>query len=90
MYDTTIAFRTNSEIKAQAQKLFSELGMDLSTALNIFLKKAIRAEAIPFEVGMREEPNAETWAAIDEVYNHPEELEGPFTSKKDLFEALYA
>lgn len=90
MYDTAITFRTNKETKAEAQRIFAELGMDISTALNIFLKKAVREEAIPFEVSISEEPNAETMAAIDDIYNHPENLEGPYVTKKEILEALHA
>ena len=38
-------------VKQQAQALFSELGMNLSTAVNIFLKQAIREHSIPFHIG---------------------------------------
>lgn len=38
-------------VKQEAQALFSELGMNLSTAVNIFLKQAIRERSIPFHIG---------------------------------------
>lgn len=38
-------------VKQQAQTLFAELGMNMSTAINIFLKQAIREQAIPFRIG---------------------------------------
>ncbi|MBR2741464.1 type II toxin-antitoxin system RelB/DinJ family antitoxin [Candidatus Saccharibacteria bacterium] len=89
MYDTAITFRTNSKTKAEAQKVFSELGLDLSTALNIFLAKATRTKSIPFDIAYEDEtPNAETLAAIKETYEHPERLEGPYTTKKEIVEAL--
>lgn len=89
MNDTAITFRTNSKTKAEAQKVFADLGLDLSTALNIFLAKSVRTKSIPFDVAV-EEPNAETLAAIDEAYNHPERLHGPYKTKKELLKALYA
>ena len=89
MNDTAITFRTNSETKAEAQKVLANLGMDISTALNIFLKKVVRTEAIPFDVSISEEPSAETLAAIKNVYEHPEDLEGPYTTKKEILEALH-
>ncbi len=55
----------DAEVKKQAQVLFAELGLDLSTAINIYLKKAISEHGIPFEV-RTETPNAETLAAIEE------------------------
>ena len=90
MNDTAITFRTNSKTKAEAQRIFGELGMDISTALNVFLKKAVRTESIPFDVSVSEEPNAETLAAINEIINHPEETEGPFYTVDELMEHLHA
>ena len=40
----------DAETKAQAQELLYELGMDLSTAVNIFLKQMIYEGAIPFAI----------------------------------------
>ncbi|MBR3052141.1 type II toxin-antitoxin system RelB/DinJ family antitoxin [Candidatus Saccharibacteria bacterium] len=90
MYDTTITFRTNSKTKSTAQKVFADLGMDLSTALNVFLNKAARTKSIPFDVSLDKEPNKETLAAIDEIYNHPELTEGPYITKEEILEALHA
>lgn len=90
MYDTAITFRTNSTTKKQAQKLFSSLGLDMSTAINIFLKQSVREKSIPFEVSIREKPNAETMAAIRESYEHPENFEGPFDTVEELMESLNA
>jgi len=38
-------------VKKDAQALFDSLGMNLSTAVNVFLKQAIREQAIPFRIG---------------------------------------
>ncbi|MED9969763.1 MAG: type II toxin-antitoxin system RelB/DinJ family antitoxin [Ruminococcus sp.] len=56
----------DADIKKQAQELFAELGMDLSTAINIFIRQALRQHAIPFEI-TAEIPNKETREAIAEV-----------------------
>jgi len=45
---TNINIRTDSEIKAQAQEVFASLGIDMTTAINIFLRQAIRTQGIPF------------------------------------------
>lgn len=55
----------DAETKAQAQALFADLGMDLSTAINIFLRQAIRENAIPFAIA-RDVPNEMTQAALQE------------------------
>jgi DNA-damage-inducible protein J len=50
MSATHINIRVDSEIKAQAQDVFSALGLDMTTAINIFLRQAIRQRSIPFDV----------------------------------------
>ena len=64
----------DSELKRSSQELFSDLGMDLSTAITIFLKQAVRVQGLPFPVS-REVPNADTAAALGEyaaMKAHPE------------------
>ena len=39
---TNVSFRMDTELKAQAEALFSELGMNLSTAFNIFVRQSLR------------------------------------------------
>lgn len=46
--DTTISFRTDSATKEEARKLYSDLGLDLSTALNMFLKQSLVDNGLPF------------------------------------------
>ena len=43
--------KIDADLKQQAQALFADLGMNLSTAINIFLKQAVRERSIPFHVG---------------------------------------
>ena len=52
--------------KGQADALFAELGMNLSTAFNIFVRQSLREGGIPFEVKL-EQPNKETIAAMLEA-----------------------
>ncbi len=40
----------DSELKKQAETLFNDLGLNLSSAINIFIRQAIREQAIPFEI----------------------------------------
>lgn len=64
--DTSMTIRMNSDIKRQAQLLFDELGLDMSTAINIFLRQSVRESRIPFEIGAYS-PNATTLEALREV-----------------------
>ena len=62
----TISARIDSKLKTQAENLFNELGMNMSTAITVFLKQAIRLRKIPFEIAL-DSPNAETLAAMTEA-----------------------
>jgi len=54
------------ELKEQAESLFSELGMNMTTALNIFVRQSVRQGKIPFEIALSK-PSAETLAAFREI-----------------------
>ena len=53
------------DLKKAGQLLFSNLGMDLTTAVTVFIKQAVREQRIPFEISM-DVPNAATAAALAE------------------------
>ena len=63
---TNISIRMDSDLKVQADALFAELGMNLSTAFNIFVRQSLREGKIPFEVSLNT-PNKETVAAMREA-----------------------
>ncbi len=63
---TTMNIRIDRGIKESAKEVFAELGLDLSTAVNIFFRQAIRENGIPFEMKL-DTPNKETLDAIKEV-----------------------
>lgn len=48
------SIRMNSELKAQADALFAELGMNLSTTFNIFVRQSLREGGIPFEINLNQ------------------------------------
>ena len=57
MASTNINIRTDSNLKEQAQIILNDLGLDLSTAINVFLKQVVRNEAIPFEISRSPYPS---------------------------------
>lgn len=63
---TNFSVRMDSDIKKQSEALFGELGINLTTAINVFLRQSLRAGGFPFEVRL-EQPNCETIAAILEA-----------------------
>ena len=65
MATANINVRVDCDLKAQAEDLFTDLGLNMSTAINMFLKSAVRNNGIPFDV-TRNTPNEETRAALAE------------------------
>lgn len=65
MSSTNLNIRIDKEVKRQAEELFSELGISMTAAINIFLRTAIRENGIPFELKLNV-PNDETARAIEE------------------------
>ena len=56
----------DSDLKTRAEALFAELGMNLTTAFNVFVRQALRDGGIPFEIKV-DQPNKETIAAMLEA-----------------------
>ena len=50
MATTNINIRTDSELKSKAQAVLSDLGFDMSTAINVFLNQVVYKQAIPFDI----------------------------------------
>lgn len=88
MSSVNVTFRVDEELKKQADLLFSELGMNLSTAFNIFLRQSVREQQLPFRIS-KNTPNAVTLAALDAAEND-EDIYGPFDDVVSLMEALNA
>ena len=53
MSKTSTVIYLDAELKEEATKLFSSLGLDLSTAITLFLEESIRQQKIPFEFDLR-------------------------------------
>ncbi len=63
---SNVSFRIDTDIKKQADTLFSQLGMNMTTAFNIFLRQSVREGCIPFHITVNT-PNATTVAAMLEA-----------------------
>lgn len=74
MAKVSTSISIDADLKREAQELFDDLGLDMSTAITIFLKQSVMRDGLPFEVS-REKPNAETLAAMreaEDMRKHPE------------------
>lgn len=61
-----VSIRMDADLKARAEELYDELGMTLSTAINIFVRQSLRKGGLPFEV-KTDRPNRETIEAMLEA-----------------------
>ena len=63
---TNISIRMDTALKKQAEELFNELGMNLTTAFNIFVRQSLRERGIPFKI-TEGTPSKETVSAMLEA-----------------------
>jgi DNA-damage-inducible protein J len=85
---TNFTVRMDRAIKHDADQLFSELGMSLSTAFNVFIRQSLRVQGMPFEIS-REVPNAETRAAMREAEHLARDTKSKgFTDMESLIKDL--
>ena len=74
MAKVSTSISIDADVKAKAQELFADFGMDLSTAINVFLRQAVYEHRFPFDI-RREAPNADTVVAMreaEEMSRNPE------------------
>ena len=80
----------DSELKKSAQELFASMGLDLTTAVTIFLTQSVQEQAIPFAI-RRRVPNVDTLAALNEykeMQEHPEKYKRYSSFKEAMNEVL--
>lgn len=54
MANVNVTIRMDQELKKKAEELFDELGLNLSSAINIFIRQAVREQRIPFSITKKE------------------------------------
>lgn len=87
--NVTMTIRTNKTIKNQASELFKDLGLDMSTAVNMFLRQAVREERIPFEVSRKKITNRKTLRALKDAETAKNTV-GPFKTVDEVMDFLNA
>ncbi len=88
MATTNITIRMEEELKKQAEELFSDLGLNMTTAFTMFAKQAVREQKIPFILSRT--PNQETLEAIkeiEEMKKNPENYKG-YTNVDEMMKEL--
>lgn len=84
MSSSNLNIRTDKNVKEQAKQLFAELGLNMTTAINLFLRTAIRRRGIPFDLVL-DAPNETTISAIEEGKRLLKDPDSPkYSNMKDL------
>lgn len=88
MVTKNLNIRVDKDIKDQAEQIYADLGLNMSTAVNMFLRASIRKSGIPFDLKL-DVPNEATRQAIEEARSiaYDKNIES-FDNIKDLREAL--
>ena len=81
--NTSLNIRTTAEIKKGAEVILNGLGLNMSSAINLFLKQVINYRGIPFDLRL---PNKETQQAMDDI-NNSRNLESADTVE-EMFEKI--
>lgn len=74
-----IQIRISDEEKQKAQKVFSSMGLNLSSALKLFIRKSIQENKIPFEILGKEQVHS-----VQEEGRVPKEAEPNFFESQSL------
>ena len=69
MADTTITFRADELIKQNFEKVCSDVGLNMTTAFNVFMRATIRDQGLPFVVGSKATTTMQQRAVMDFIYN---------------------
>ena len=87
MSKTSMSICLDSEVKEQAQLVFNLLGMDMTTAINIFLRQAIQYQGLPFVVKL--DDHGKLLQVVTDVEQN-RNMSHPYESVSDLMEDLRA
>ncbi len=83
--NVNVNIRMNRELKKQFEEFCEDVGISMTAAINLFVKKTVKGYRIPFEIG-NDLPNNETMEAINEIKymkQHPEYGKS-YTSAKEM------
>ncbi len=88
MATTNLNIRIDKTVKNQSEEIFNELGFNMTTAINMFLRAAVRERGIPFDLKL-DVPNDVTASAIEEGRALMADPASPrYSSMSDLKSAL--
>lgn len=91
MKTSNLTLRLDPDVKEQADRLFESCGMNLTTAIKVFISQSLWEQGMPFEITRKATPNRETLEAMAEAEALLRDPKAPrVTSAKQLFALLDA
>ena len=85
MSKMSMSIRLDSEVKEQVQQVFNHLGMDMTTAINIFLRQAIQYQGLSFDVRLDENRKLiQVLTDVDQNCNMSQSFESVSNLMEDL------
>ena len=84
---TNLNIRIDKNVKETSEKVFEDLGLNMTTAINMFLRQVIRVNGIPFAI-KGDVPNKETIEAIEESIKLAKDNTKGYSNVEDLKKAL--
>ena len=90
MQTTHINIRSDVETKSRAQEIFASLGLDMSTAINLFLRQTVRQNDLPFVLTTNPEKpkktRAEMFGCLRGEYKIADDFDAPLEDFKEYME----
>lgn len=86
---TNLNVRVDSTLKKESDMLFKDLGLNMSTAINMFLTQCVKTSSIPFNIS-KPKPSRQLKRALKEaerIAKHPERYKS-YDNIDDLFKDL--
>lgn len=89
MATVNMSIRMDTELKKQAEIMLADMGLNMTTAMNMFLRQVVRQGRIPFDIATSI-PNGETIAAIKEMEDIMKNTDSVkvYANSDELFEEL--
>ena len=80
---TNINIRIDTALKDKAQNTFEALGLDMSTAINMLLRKAIYQNEVPFEISVEKKSRHAAFGYLKGKINVPDDFNEPLDDFKE-------
>ena len=82
-----INIRVNDEVKKEAETIFKSLGLNMSVTINLFLKKCINENGMPFDLKIQNKETIEAMEETNKILNGDIERKS-YKNVDELFEDL--